>query len=269
MRTAARSVCVLVVFLAVGCPRPAPPPSPAGDPKEGPGSGRDGTEGNGVGRKGGHDGAGAGGASAPGAADWRMIPDELRDAVYPTLQPLASWPAPAALRPFAKLASEERPSGARVRQLEQLVGQIVHPEFRPHDFEAALGTDASGRLHVRLGRQRSRGSASAEVAPEGSPFSLFAFAVEWGDPVTDLAALRAAVAEVVAPPLARELAREEHRLVAHPVVRQGGHLAAMAMLDRAGFGMQFPYLYAYAGEGRLLVVCQEVPHLGGPPVRRE
>lgn len=198
-----------------------------------------------------------------------MIPDELRDVIYPTLQPLASWPAPAALRPLGTLGSEERPPAARVRQLEQLVGQVVHPKLRPRDFEAALGVDAAGRLFARLGRQRSRGSASAEVAPEGSPFPLFAFALEWGDPVGDLEALRSAVAQVVAPELARELAREDHRLEAHPVVKQGERLAAMAMLDREGFGMQFPYLYAYAGGGRLLVVFQEVPHLGGPPVRRE
>lgn len=84
-----------------------------------------------------------------------------------------------------------------------------------------------------------------------------------GPRATNVAALREAVAQVVAPDLARELAQKENMLEAHPKVAG----AATAFLDRSGFGAQFPYLYAFSSDDHLLLVFQEVPHGKAPEPR--
>ena len=69
---------------------------------------------------------------------------------------------------------------------------------------------------------------------------------------------------VVTPDLGKELSVEKHALQPppnNPKVNNEQGVAAMALLDRNGFGGQFPYLYAWGTDKHLLVLLQEVPHM--------
>ena len=273
---AKRSLAALLVtsvLLLSGCPEPAPKPpggggsgkAPAGQPADGPEAPppADGQGASGRGDGGGN-GAPEGAAAAGDApADWQVISSEVQGKdLYPMLLPLATWPAPAGLRAIEQVPADQRPDRMRVRLLKELVTLVVHEDLRPRDLDAALGVDDAGRLFLRLGRSKAEGSASLEVGPEEGrrkfPILALTLAQKAEGPQT-LDQLRARVAKVVVPELAQELTREKHRLEAHPQV-QGSTTAGMAMLDRAGFGAQFPYLYAYATNEHLTVLLQEVPH---------
>ena len=47
-------------------------------------------------------------------------------------------------------------------------------------------------------------------------------------------------------------------------VKGGARIAGLALMNRNGYGMQFPYVYAFAGDEHLMVVFQEVPHMKAP-----
>jgi hypothetical protein len=174
------------------------------------------------------------------------------------LDPVASWPSPDALvapqlSPVARAIDP-----GEIRALVEVVERVVKPALRPTDPQAAIGLDEQGRLFLKLGRGKADGSASLATHPADRP-PTFAFALETGRAAaTTIEQLREQVAQVVSPELAAELAREEHRLEPHPKGTPG---VGLAFLDRNGFGERFPYLYAFSGAKRLLIVMHEVPHL--------
>src|SRR5690606_6105581 len=137
---------------------------------------------------------------------------------------------------------------------------------QPKDLDAAIGVDAQGRTFMRLGKDKTQGSASLDVrrAADNPRFDFPVFVMTIDDPASGaqtLDRLKRRVRNVVAPALAEELQRPKHGLEAHPQVNGEEGVAAMALLDRSGFGGQFPYLYAFGTEEHLLVLLQEVPHM--------
>lgn len=258
-----------LALLLAGCPPPAQnPTNPSATDGKG-GGGQPATDGKG--------GGGGGGdapteAAAPAAPPWEVVPAAQTETIYPMLQEARTWPAPTALRAPADLPEEKRPSAEKVRQLKLLVERVVSPELRPKDFDAAVGVDEKGRTFVRLGKEKAVGSASMEVrrVPEDKKFDfpVFTIVVEDDPPQGDqtLDRLKRRVRAVVVPGLGKEMDREEkgdtpYALVASPAVNGKDGVAAMAMLDRSGFGAQFPYLYAYGTAKHLLITVQEVPHM--------
>lgn len=191
---------------------------------------------------------------------WQLIDEETdKELAWPLFTPVMTWPAPTALLDLA--SEEERGEVApRAKILRELAEALLNPNLLPSDFDAALKRDAEGRLHLTVGRGRPQGSATTES--HGSDFPpVFTLVLEKPGPrATNVAALREAVAQVVRPDLAKELAQKDNMLEPHPKVPG----AANAFLDRSGFGMQFPYLYAWSSEGQLLLVFQEVPHGKAP-----
>lgn len=199
--------------------------------------------------------------STPAPTTWTLISAEAEEELaWPLLEPVRSWPAPSALRDLG----EDAPAVAeRAALLRQLTETLIRPDLHPSNVDAALKRDAEGRLHLTIGRARPQGSASLDS--HGADFPpVFVVALEKPGPRAEaIGALREAVAQVVVPDLARELAQEGHRLEPHPQAKGAG----LAFLDRSGFGAQFPYLYAYSSDDHLLLVFQEVPHGKAPEPR--
>lgn len=197
---------------------------------------------------------------------WAVIPAPMQEAIYPMLQPAATWPAPSALAPVAEVPAERRPDPGKVRALEELVKFIVRPDLVPRDFEAALGVDAQGRTFVRLGKDKTQGSASLDVrrVPDDPKFDFPVFVMTIDDPAPGAQSferLKRRVRNVVAPALAEELERRGDKFEPLPAVNGEAGVAGLAFLDRSGYGGQFPYLYAFGTEKHLLVLLQEVPHM--------
>lgn len=262
MRTLRRLPALLLALLLAGCPPDAPtPPPPGGGGAQPPAT----TE------AGGGEQPPASTEAATPAGDattpWKVIPsDEVREEIYPMLQAAETWPAPAALTPLAEVPAERRPDAAKVKALEELVKFLVHPDLRPKDMGAAVGVDAQGRTFMRLGKDKAQGSASLDVRREADDprFDFPVFVMTIDDPAAGaqtLERLQRRVRNVVAPDLAKELSTAKHGLEAHPQVNGEGGVAGMALLDRSGFGGQFPYLYAFGTDTHLLVLLQEVPHM--------
>lgn len=251
---------LLGLLLLTGCPPDAPtPPPPGGGGGKPPAT----TEG------GGEAPPPATETTTPADADapWTVIPSaKVREEIYPMLQPAETWPAPSALTPVAEVPEERRPDPSKVRVLKELVQFVVHPDLRPKDLDAAIGVDAQGRTFMRLGKEKAQGSASLDVrrAADDPKFDRPVFVMTIDDPAAGaqtLERLRRRVKNVVAPDLAKELEAPKHELEAHPQVSGEDGVAAMAMLDRNGYGGQFPYLYAFGTDKHLLVLLQEVPHM--------
>ncbi|MGE4163895.1 MAG: hypothetical protein AB7G23_19380 [Vicinamibacterales bacterium] len=254
----------LAALLLAGCPKPpqqkTTSPSP-GTRSAGPGGASGGSEG------GGPTDPTAPSGGAGGAAPWPLFPKELMEDkdFYPQLTGIGpSWPDPVSLRAPEQLPEGQRPQEVRLRNLRELVELIVAKDLQPSDSKAALGVDERGRLFMKLGRGKAVGSASLETRPEKSPFPIFAMTLELPakGPHT-IESLRARVAKVVAPGLVEEMKREgDHQLQASPRIQGDARMAGMAILDPKGrFGIQFPYVYAFADDQRLVVLLQEVPHM--------
>lgn len=254
MRHAPALAAALCSLLLLGCPDSTPTPPN--------GSSANGTpNANGGGGGGTQDGTvtDSPDGGAPNST-WQLIDDETDAALkWPLFTAVKTWPAPTALQELSDDERTEAVTSARI--LRELVELLVHPSLHPSDWDAALKRDAKGRLHLTIGRGRPQGSASTESHGEDFPPVLTVVLEKPGPQATNVAALREAVAQVVVPELAKELAQEDYTLKAPPSGVPG---AANAMLDRSGFGAQFPYLYAYSSEGQLLLVFQEVPHGKAP-----
>lgn len=256
-----------LALLLGGCPPPA---------QQGGGTPPAGTDGKGGGgNPPATDGKGGGDApteAAPAAPPWEVVPPAQTETIYPMLQEARSWPAPTALKAPADLPEDKRPSPEKVRQLQVLVERVIAPDLRPKDFDAAVGVDEKGRTFVRLGKEKAVGSASIDVrrVPDDKKFDfpVFTVVVEDDPPQGDqtLDRLKRRVRAVVVPALGKELDREEkgetpYALAAHPSVNSKDGVAAMAQLDRSGFGAQFPWLYAYGTAKHLLLTFQETQHM--------
>lgn len=265
MRTTRHLPALLLPLLLLGCPE-----TPQGGGGSGTGGGKGPaptTEGGGAG------GGGAGGtteAAGAGGGDattpWTVIPaGETRQKLYPMLQNADVWPAPAGLKPVADVPAEKRPDPAKVQILKDLVQLLVHPDLRPKDMDAAIGVDEQGRTFMRLGKEKAKGTATLDVTPGGELAPGFqpppVFAMSLDDPSSGkqtIEALRRRVNNVVSPDLGKELKTRE--LQPKPDAAGDAGVAAMARLDRGGFGGQFPLLYAWGTDKHLLVLLQEVPH---------
>lgn len=253
---------LLGLLLLTGCPpdTPTPPPTGGGGGGQPPATT---TEAAGPGPASTEAATPAAAAEAP----WTVIASpRVRDEIYPMLQAADTWPAPSALQPLAEVPAERRPDPDKVRVLKDLVQFVVHPDLRPKDLDAAVGVDAQGRTFLRLGKDKTQGSASLDVrrAADDPKFDRPVFVMTIDDPASGaqtLERLKRRVRNVVAPALAKELDAPKHDLEAHPQVQGEDGVAAMAMLDRDGYGGQFPYLYAYGTDKHLLVLLQEVPHM--------
>lgn len=263
---AAVSAALLCALLA-GCPPPAGP-TPGGGPT-------------GPNRPAPTDGAPATDA-APPATDaappaggdvtpWAVIAPEKVEKVYPMLHEAKTWPAPAALKAPKDVAEGQRPKPERVAMLLDLVKKVVRPDLLPPDLEAAVGVDERGRTFVRLGKTKAVGSASLDVravpTDKRFDFPVLALAVQDGKkgPQT-LQRLSERVRDVVVEGMGREMSAEvdgkrPYALEASPQAADADGFAALAMLDPAGFGTQFRYLYAWGTDEHLLIVLQEVPHM--------
>lgn len=261
MRTpSSLSALLLGLLLLTGCPPDTPTPPPPGG---GGGKGQPpvSTE------AGDQTPTGAPTPAGEAEAPWTVIPSaKVRDEIYPMLQPAETWPAPSALKPLAEVPEDRRPDPSTVRALKELVQFVVHPDLRPKDLDAAIGVDAQGRTFMRLGKEKAQGSASLDVrrAADDPKFDRPVFVMTIDDPASGaqtLDRLKRRVRNVVAPELAKELDTPKHALEAHPQVAGEDGVAAMALLDRSGYGGQFPYLYAYGTDKHLLVLLQEVPHM--------
>lgn len=253
-----RLLLLLPLLLALGCPPEqgsggGGPVPPTGGPQQGgpqdpgpqdPGSGS----------------TPPGDAPAPAAsAPWQLIPPEtVKQMEWPMLDPVATWPAPESLVPPELSPAAKDLDPARVRALEEVVRRVVAASLRPTDPQAAIGIDAQGRLHMKLGKGKAMGSATLASHPSSLP-PTFAFAFTTNEPAAKtIEALREQVARVVSKELADELKQKTCRLEPHPKGTPG---VGLAFLDRHGFGERFPYLYAFSGERRLVVVMHEVPHM--------
>lgn len=262
---------LLALLLLTGCPDPPTPTPPA--PNGGQASPTDPTgPGDAAANPGDPAPAGPADGAPAAVAAWTVIPSSSREAIYPMLQVAATWPAPEGLRAPSAAPAAQQPSATRVRLLKELVGQVVAERLRPNDMDSALGLDGEGRLFLKLGEGKASGSASLEVKPAGLPperdFPVLELVLADPRPgPRSLEDLRRRVAAVLVPGLAAELKREGHALEAHPQLATDAEVAAMAELDRQGFGAQFPYLYAYATDQHLVVLLQEVPHrsMSDPP----
>jgi hypothetical protein len=266
-----RSLLPLLLSLSLlGCPGD-PPPQPNGTP--GGGSGK--TTETGTTPTMTTPTTTEGGAST---APWTVLPSaQVKADIYPMLQASETWPAPTSLTPIAELPADRQPDPSKVRVLKELVMFVVHPDLRPRDLDAAVGVDAQGRTFIRLGKERAQGSASIEVKTPATEakFDFPVFTIVLDDPsqgAPTLDGLKQRVKNAVAPDLSKEM-KDTHELEAHPVVNGGEKgIAAMAILDRNGYGGQFPYLYAYGTGRHLVITLQEVPHMslgtdGGQPPR--
>lgn len=211
------------------------------------------------------------GATQPAGAEapWTVFASpEVKQEIYPMLQPAETWPAPTALKPIADVPEDKRPDPSKVKALKDLVLFLVHPDLRPKDMDAAIGVDAQGRTFMRLGKDKAQGSASLDVrrVADDPKFDFPVFAMTLDDPASGaqtLERLQRRVKNVVTPDLGKEMSVERFALQAqpNPKVNNEQGVAAMAMLDRDGFGGQFRYLYAWGTDKHLLVLLQEVPHM--------
>jgi hypothetical protein len=250
----------LILILLTGCPKPPPPgPGPGATPPT-----ADGTSAQANGAAG-SDANDPDSAPAEPLAEWALIPESVNEVIYPTLQLAASWPDPASLTPLDKAEEKSRPKPAKTLQLKQLVESLLAKDLQPKDPDAALGIDSKGRLFMRLGRTKTLGSASMDVGPEGNEYPLFSIVLDSkGEGPRSLATLVKRVKKSLAKKLGEELETKGHSLEAHPKIDGGERVAALADLDRNGFGMQFPYLYAYGSAKHVLIILQEVPHMAAP-----
>lgn len=251
----------LLLVLLVGCPDP-PAPTDGKPPTNGTADGS--TDGAGDGTADGASDGATDGAKPVRLPAWEVIPESIKEDIYPSMHTVTEWPDPAGLVSLKDVEEARRPPPSRTLQLKQLVDALLNPSLHPKDFDEALAMDAHGNLHLRIGRSKTLGSACMDVAASDSPFPLFAVTLlDKADKVHNIKMLRAQVRRTVNEHLASELAQKENMLEGHPKVK-GKQVAALAFLDRNGYGMQFPYLYAYANGEHLTLVFQEVPHMTEP-----
>jgi hypothetical protein len=180
-----------------------------------------------------------------------VITGESKGLVPPTLQLCAAWPGPAALR---------TPSPGEVTESRQriLYNQAQRMFRLPVDESgAALRLDEQDRLYLVSGE----GLVSAELGT--TEFPMLAGVVPRTGPVPTQAE---GLPELVAGLVSDAAGKDISNWTLHPKVRgEAGDVAATAPVARGGLGVQFPFVYAYASESRLLVVFQQAPetNMGG------
>lgn len=265
MRRCVSLLGLVLSFALLGCPPDAPDTkSPAsggaktGSDDVGEGSG---------GQTGGQAGGETGGGEGPRATPWTVIPQEDLEAMaeegreWPMLEPVTRWPAPAGLRAISEVPEAQRPDETAQRLLADMTRLLISEEFHPRDFTAALGVDAQGRTFLRLGNNRTEGTATLESHGDGfKPV----FSVVFDHPgQKTLESVRDRVNRVVVRELAASLSRDAHALQSHPNVPN----AALSNLrnDPNGFGVQFPWVWVYGGEDKILLVFMEEPHMSLDP----
>ena len=151
-------------------------------------------------------------------------------------------------------APARQPSPAKTEALLSLTRSLLRPDLvapRP-----TLGLDVADRLHLPLAHGELRGSATLDAHAAGFPTVTVAFQTG-ARAASSVAELRQQVADVLNDDLRAELSRDDHALYPHSGVPSAG----LAQLDTAaGYGLQFPFLYAYSGRDSLVLVFQEIPH---------
>ncbi|MBI3269299.1 MAG: hypothetical protein HYZ53_09780 [Planctomycetes bacterium] len=255
--TVLAAVLAAVFFFGRSAPAPAPVPLPIGK-----GGGAGGGPAVGGGRPGGGP-APAGGAKAVTV----FIPDAENTEISPMLKSTAVWPARETLRALREAGRQPAPGQAHNFRL--LIESLLARDLRPNLLEEAYGYDDGGKLFVRVGRAagktRCEGLASCEMVkaegPKAREMITFAVSLTFPDaagPVS-LTALTDRVRAVVAPGLAEELSKPDYAPQPSPLLDTPEGIAAVAMLDRQGYGMIHPYLYLHAGPKTLVMVFQQVP----------
>ena len=227
------SVGVAVCLLLGGCPDP-PPPGPPGSPSPGASASR---------------------APREAPPPWVLIPPSRVAALeWTLLTEVAEWPDPSGLTPLDEAAPARQPSPAKTEALLSLTRSLLRPDLvapRP-----TLGLDVADRLHLPLAHGELRGSATLDAHATGFPTVTVAFQTG-ARAASSVAELRQQVADVLNDDLRAELSRDDHALYPHSGVPSAG----LAQLDTAaGYGLQFPFLYAYSGRDSLVLVFQEIPH---------
>lgn len=212
----------------------------------------------------------AGGPGLPGGARAMetFIPNADKTGISPILKAVAAWPGRGGLTPVARAA--KRPEPADLNNLRVLVEMLLAPEVRPPRFDDALVVDEAGAaLFVQVGRaagkDRCEGLATCHLVKGQVTFSVSFTFPDAAGPVS-LAVLTQRLRSVVVPELAAELARPDFAPQASPVLNGPEGVAALAQLDRQGFGMMHPWLYLHAGPKTLVAVFQQIPdNKPGPP----
>ncbi len=214
-------------------------------------------------------------------ADTRaFVPPAVLPLVSPIFQKAAMWPDLADRLDQPRADDPRFPGEAALGDLEYLVTTWLHPDLAPKRLRPSMGLCGHGRLTIRVGRTASEWAEEAAARGEPGPrvepariegfasarrheeFPTFVVALSWTEaqPPLDMRALMTRLARVVPPALYAELGAGPSSPREHPTVHGPEGYAATAMLDMAGHGNIFPYLYLYADRFTLLGIFQQVPH---------
>jgi hypothetical protein len=212
-----------------------------------------------------------------------FVPQGTLPLVSPIFEQAAWWPDFADGLDQPAPGDPRFPGDAALGDLEYLVTTWLHPDIVPRRLRPSMGLCGHGRLTIRVGRTSAEWAELAHSRAEarrlsGAPepvriegfasaqrheaFPTFVVALEWAEPQPPVTmdSLMARLARVVPPALYEELGAGPSSPREHPTVHGPDGYAATAMLDMAGHGNIFPYLYLYADRFTLLSIFQQVPH---------
>jgi hypothetical protein len=220
-----------------------------------------------------------------------LIPRQHRPDLSPLLVAAGEWPVvsrltrPSDERRAAPVAEKEklRPAPSRARQLLEAARDLLHPALLDEADEDRLHwTPAPERdLYLRLRHVPrpdptldphaawSAWSGWASWAPSKDvrpAFCVHAWVAKRLGPAD--ASLSPMLEQVLKPALADELLRGPRTTRApSPAVHGPDHHAALFILSEAGFGVAYPYVYAYTDGERLVLAVQPLAHapLKPPP----
>lgn len=212
-----------------------------------------------------------------------LIPRQLRPDLSPLLVAAGEWPMVSRLtRPLdeRRAALEaERPKlvadPARARQLLESARDLLHPALldEPEDDRLHWTPAPERDLYLRLRRQPRpdpkldpyaawsawSGWASWAPAKLGPPaLCVHAWLSKRLGPAD--ASLGPMLERVLRPALAGELKAPATTRTPSPAVNGPDHHVEMFILSEQGFGVAYPYVYAYTDGERLVLALQPVAH---------
>jgi hypothetical protein len=197
-----------------------------------------------------------------------VIPESSRAPLSPLVQQAAVWPREDSLAPLPAPGDPARPSPAAIDRLADDVKRLLATELAPPDISKALGVDDKGRLFCKIGHSGGAlpgaGLASNDMVAQKPTFAV---TLAWQEPQgeLDLAKTTSLVRRALTPRLGAELEREDRgKIQPTPELQRPDSFGGIGHLDRAGYGVEFGFLYFWASPTRLVVILQREVHRMAP-----
>lgn len=229
------------------------------------GSGNSGDTNNGSSNGGTNNGGDNSGSNDEPARELVSIPEPVTKMISYPLKQAAKWPPREDIKDLAKAPNKTEQNKLDARELIAEGKTWLHPSLFPNPPDKFVGLDAKGRVFLRLGKNGKAGLLSRDMVNQMETLSINRPMKVPG--TLDQKTINLFLNSTFSKNLVAELKTKKHGLEAHPSVK-GRDYAGTAILNPAGCGLHFQYLYVYTNKNGIVAVLQHVPNRSSPPPPR-